>query len=51
MAQFGAYDSRSGSVYLLDVQADLLGRLNTRVVVLFFGANPFPLPKTRGLRL
>ena len=33
MAQFDVYIGPEGTDYLLDVQADLLGPLNTRVVV------------------
>ena len=33
MARFNVYASASGAPYLLDVQADLLDHLSTRVVV------------------
>lgn len=33
MARFDIYRNEGGSGYLLDVQTDLLGRLNTRMVV------------------
>ena len=33
MARFDVYANRSGAGYVLDVQADLIERLNTRVVV------------------
>jgi len=33
MARFDVYANRSGAGYLLDVQADLISGLNTRVVV------------------
>ena len=33
MARFDVFANRSGAGYLLDVQADLITRLNTRVVV------------------
>lgn len=33
MARFAVYANRSGAGYLLDVQADLITSLNTRVVV------------------
>lgn len=33
MARFDVYANRSGAGYLLDVQADLITSLNTRVVV------------------
>lgn len=33
MARFDVYKNAGGSGYLLDVQADLLNHLNTRIVV------------------
>jgi toxin CcdB len=33
MARFGVYKSTEATGYLLDIQADLLNHLNTRVVV------------------
>lgn len=44
MARYDVYDSPDSAGYLLDVQADLLDSLNTRVVVplLPIGAAPTP---------
>lgn len=44
MARFDAYDSPDGAGYLLDVQADLLGSLNTRVVVPLMPMDAAPTP-------
>lgn len=44
MARFGVYPNPDGPGYLLDVQADLLDHLNTRVVVPLLPADSAPLP-------
>lgn len=47
MARFDVYASPDGAGYLLDVQADLLDRLNTRVVVPLMPASAAPSPAKR----
>lgn len=47
MARFDVYASPDGGGYLLDVQADLLGSLNTRVVVPLMPVNAAPSPAKR----
>ena len=47
MARFDVYRNPEGSGYLLDVQADLLSDLNTRVVVPLIPAELAPPPATR----
>lgn len=44
MARFGLYRNPEGGGYLLDVQADLLDHLNTRVVVPLLPAASAPTP-------
>ncbi|WP_417784411.1 CcdB family protein [Terasakiella pusilla] len=44
MAKYDVYPNPSGSGYLLDVQADLLDGLNTRVVVPLFNLEDAPKP-------
>ena len=44
MARFGVYKNMEGEGYLLDVQADLLGHLNTRVVVPLLPLDIAPMP-------
>lgn len=44
MARFGLYRNPEGEGYLLDVQADLLDQLNTRVVVPLLPATTAPTP-------
>ncbi len=46
MARFGVYRNPEGVGYLLDVQADLLGHLNTRVVVPLLPLAGAPKPAT-----
>lgn len=45
MAQFDIYGSPRGSGYLLNVQADFLGRLNTCVVVTMMPMDAAPTPE------
>ena len=47
MARFDVYANPAGSGYLLDVQADLLDGLNTRVVVPLLPAESAPKPARR----
>ena len=47
MARFDVYASPDGRGYLLDVQADLLDRLNTRVVVPLMPVGTAPSPAKR----
>lgn len=47
MARFDVYVSPDGRGYLLDVQADLLDSLNTRVVVPLVPINAAPSPAKR----
>lgn len=47
MARFDLFENRSGAGYLLDVQSDLLGGLNTRVVVPLLPRASAPLPARR----
>ncbi len=47
MARFDVYGSPDGGGYLLDVQADLLSSLNTRVVVPLMPVNAAPSPAKR----
>ncbi len=47
MARFDVYASPDGGGYLLDVQADLLSSLNTRVVVPLMPVNAAPSPAKR----
>ena len=42
MAKYDVYAAPSGTGYLLDVQADLLDGLNTRIVVPLFRPNEAP---------
>ncbi|WP_419799595.1 MAG: CcdB family protein [Terasakiella sp.] len=44
MAKYDVYPNPSGAGYLLDVQADLLDGLNTRVVVPLFDIAQAPKP-------
>lgn len=44
MARFDVYDAPGGLGYLLDVQADVLSALNTRVVVPLLPLDEAPLP-------
>jgi len=44
MARFAVYKNPEGEGYLLDVQADLLDHLNTRVVVPLLPASAAPAP-------
>lgn len=47
MARFDVYPNRSEKGYLLDVQSDLLGGLNTRVVVPLLPRENAPNPAHR----
>ncbi|PHS79207.1 MAG: plasmid maintenance protein CcdB [Rhodospirillaceae bacterium] len=47
MARYDVYANPNGSGYLLDVQADLLDTLNTRVVVPLLAKNQAPKPADR----
>lgn len=47
MARFEVYVSPSGSGYLLDVQADVLDSLNTRIVVPLLPVSQAPVPAKR----
>lgn len=47
MAKYDVYAERSGAGYFLDCQADLLGHLNTRLVVPLLPENVAPRPATR----
>ena len=47
MAKYDIHEYRSGDGYLLDVQADLLDHLNTRVVVPLLPKNNAPQPAAR----
>jgi toxin CcdB len=47
MAQFDYYRNPNGGGYLLDVQADLLAALNSRVVVPLLPASAAPKPADR----
>lgn len=47
MARFDVYASPDGAGYLLDVQADLLESLNTRVVVPLMAMDAAPSPAKR----
>jgi toxin CcdB len=47
MARFDIYPDPDGGGYLLDVQADLLDALNTRVVVPLMPADAAPTPAKR----
>jgi toxin CcdB len=47
MAKYEVYRRRSGEGYLLDCQADLLGRLNTRFVVPLLPIREAPEPAAR----
>jgi len=44
MARFGVYRNPDGEGYLLDIQADLLSHLNTRVVVPLLPVGIAPKP-------
>ena len=44
MAQYDVYPNPDGSGYLLDVQADLLDGLNSRIVVPLFPLDAAPKP-------
>jgi len=44
MAKYDVYQNPNGPGYLLDVQADLLDGLNTRVVVPLLPRNDAPMP-------
>ena len=47
MARFDVYANRGGEGFLLDVQADLISRLNTRVVVPLLPLDAAPTPADR----
>ncbi|MBW8833455.1 MAG: CcdB family protein [Burkholderiales bacterium] len=47
MARFDVYANPAGTGYLLDVQADLLSQLNTRVVVPMPPRDLAPVPAAR----
>jgi len=47
MARFDVYAHRGGVGFLLDVQADLITRLNTRVVVPLLPLDAAPTPADR----
>jgi toxin CcdB len=47
MARFDVYAYRGGAGFLLDVQADLITRLNTRVVVPLLPLDAAPTPADR----
>ena len=47
MARFDVYANRGGAGFLLDVQADLITRLNTRVVVPLLTLDAAPTPADR----
>jgi toxin CcdB len=47
MARFDVYANRGGAGFLLDVQADLITRLNTRVVVPLLPQDAAPTPAER----
>lgn len=47
MAKFDVYENPSGSGYLLDVQADILDGLNTRMLVPLMKPQIAPLPAHR----
>ncbi len=47
MARFDVYRQGDGSAYLLDCQADVLGMLNTRLVVPLLPPDRGPLPIAR----
>ncbi|MEE9429340.1 MAG: CcdB family protein [Paracoccaceae bacterium] len=47
MAKYDVYEHPDKSGYLLDVQADLLDQLNTRVVVPLLAKSRAPKPATR----
>jgi toxin CcdB len=47
MARYDLYPNVEGDAYLLDVQCDLLGHLNTRVVVPLLPPNIAPMPGRR----
>lgn len=47
MARFDVCANRYGAGYLLDVQADLLEHLNTRIVVPLLARDQAPKPATR----
>jgi toxin CcdB len=47
MARFDVYTNRGGAGFLLDVQADLITRLNTRVVVPLLLQDAAPTPADR----
>lgn len=47
MARFDVYPRRGGAGYLLDVQADLLGALNTRIVAPLLPLSEAPAPARR----
>jgi toxin CcdB len=48
MARFDVYKNPDGAGYLLDIQADLLSHLNSRVVVPLMPSSAAPVP-ARGL--
>jgi toxin CcdB len=47
MARFDVYASPSGPSYILDVQADVLNGLNTRIVVPLLPLSHAPVPAKR----
>ena len=47
MARFDVYANRGGAGFLLDVQADLITKLNTRVVVPLLPQDAAPTPADR----
>jgi toxin CcdB len=46
MARFGVYPNADGGGYLLDVQADIMRHLNTRIVVPLMPLGKAPKPAT-----
>ena len=47
MARFDVYDRPGGAGYVLDVQADILNGLNTRIVVPLLPLSEAPMPAKR----
>ncbi|WP_318012467.1 MULTISPECIES: CcdB family protein [unclassified Mesorhizobium] len=47
MARYDLYRNAGGSGYLVDVQSDLLERLNTRVVIPLMPPDTAPVPGRR----
>ena len=48
MARFDVYARPAGAGYVLDVQADILNGLNTRIVVPLLPLSEAPIPAKRG---